>query len=128
AYNKSENDEQIERLLSNFECESVNIDTSEFVGIIEEVDNQTGVYMYRSFPGIAKGEGLTFSILRKHEKSDWAYPGEFYESKNLLSRIKDHELTEALDKNTEWTFLQNKKSTFAVNSIFEKDLLEIDKV
>lgn len=76
TFNRNENEEMVEHILNEYECESVEIYIDDDWGIAKGVD--TDAYCYRFIPGRIRGEGLFVSVIRKL--------GESHNSKSLIDR------------------------------------------
>ncbi|MCH8496041.1 MAG: rRNA cytosine-C5-methyltransferase [Balneolales bacterium] len=125
TFNKSENDAQVQQLVSGEKASSVRIQTDPATGIIEdEIEND--VYMYRCFPGFVEGEGFTFSVLRKSTDT----PVTYGESRNKarLRKEKTHPFADALKEKQDFTFLANDKQFFAVPGKFARKVMVLDDI
>jgi 16S rRNA C967 or C1407 C5-methylase (RsmB/RsmF family)/NOL1/NOP2/fmu family ribosome biogenesis protein len=125
TFNRSENDEQVRRILDSCEAQSVRVDVRDFPGIIEDQSDDASYWMYRCFPGFVHGEGLTFSVLQKSPDSDHFYHNDPHVSRNALESVPESDLALSLDPDQEWKFLSNKKSTFAIPSAHYRALNEL---
>ena len=63
TFNRSENEEMVDRIISELEGESVDIPVDPSWGITPGID--TPHYCYRFIPGRVRGEGLFVSVIRK---------------------------------------------------------------
>lgn len=114
TFNRSENDEQVRRILDSGEAQSIRVDVSDFPGVIEDENLDAPLWMYRCFPGFVKGEGLTFSVLHKFPGAEHQYHNDPHETRSPLITVPTPDFVAALDSKTNWKFLSNSKTTFAI--------------
>jgi 16S rRNA C967 or C1407 C5-methylase (RsmB/RsmF family)/NOL1/NOP2/fmu family ribosome biogenesis protein len=122
TFNRSENDEQISRMIGRYgaSCLSIGNDASE--ELIQEV-HPNGVVINRCMPGITRGEGFTFSVLRKPDDAGVGYGTS--RGTGGLRKVGTHAWIGALDDPDAYTILANEKQSFAVHKAFKRDVTHI---
>jgi len=73
TFNPEENEHNVKWLLTRHLAETVEIDTSDYKGIVD-IDFQ-GIKGYGFYPGTTEGEGFFISVLRKTGSADKILPG-----------------------------------------------------
>jgi NOL1/NOP2/fmu family ribosome biogenesis protein len=73
TFNPEENEHNVKWLLTRYLAETVEINTSDFKGIVD-IDFQ-GIKGYGFYPGTTEGEGFFISVLRKTGSADKVLPG-----------------------------------------------------
>jgi 16S rRNA C967 or C1407 C5-methylase (RsmB/RsmF family)/NOL1/NOP2/fmu family ribosome biogenesis protein len=122
TYNRHENEHNLTKFKaqSNFDSLKLNIDST--WGVTETLEN--GIYGYRFYPHVSKGEGFFLSVLKKSGDKDSANPKI---RKNLLTKAtNDADFVKSWLKNPDLELFKRKELILAVpKSIsYEAQLIE----
>lgn len=102
SFSKSENEEILDFLLSEFDMESCKINLDTQMGIIETQSEIHKAFGYRFFPHLLKGEGFFLAILRKRDGEE----RQLYEEKGTKLQ-KTPAASQFIIAEDYFTFLQN---------------------
>ena len=123
TFNRHENEDMVDYLVSEYGAETVDIDVIQNCGI--EKGLLENLHTYRFMPHKVNGEGLFVAVLRKIGGND---SGE----KKIKDRRKNIEKTNKIDKklfnwvnNTELEFKNDKDSIVAIPKMWDKQIAEL---
>lgn len=132
TFNRKENDEQAIRLVSEVDAVSERVAMDDFIGVREDeikiTANDTPIWIYRCLPDKVRGEGLTFSVLRKPVASKFGTalyesgPKNRFHPKNRLKVKSTTGIASALDDHWEWAEVYNEKKSWSVPEQFSHDI------
>lgn len=125
TFNKKENEENIAYFKSIYDFESVRIPLNTEWGVSEIIEDD--IFVYKCFPHLVKGEGFTFSVLRK----DGELPENKQKRRNKQTRSGIQFICEKnnlhyshlLDKENFCCFTNDNENIWAIQKCFKDDVL-----
>lgn len=111
TFNRSENDGQVNRLISRYGARGLSLGELNSDEVLEE-QLSTGGFMYRCMPGVTKGEGYTFSVVQKPASAEVAYGSSRGSGK--FRKVSGHQWMQALELDETFTPISDGKRSYAV--------------
>lgn len=123
TYNRRENEEMVEYIISTYHASALNLELPSEWGITKGID--TPHDCYRFIPGFTRGEGLFLCVLKKPDKEEYTVCN----MKNAGKNKKIHNKNIYFDRLKDWItvpdeyeFLVNKDSLYAVLKPYTNDI------